>query len=147
VFRTIVVGSDGSETAGEAVAKAIELARVCGARLLVVSAFKPSDVALVMGSAADAALAAVPTDTEVRDALGRLVDEQIARCDATGVECETHVVAGSPAQVLLEIATQEHADLIVVGNRGMSGVRHLLGSVPNTVTHHAPCSVLVIATS
>ncbi len=64
---------------------------------------------------------------------------------AAGVEVTTYARQGDPAAALLDVAEERRADLIVVGNKGMTGAdRFLLGSVPNKVTHHAPCSVLVI---
>jgi nucleotide-binding universal stress UspA family protein len=58
-----------------------------------------------------------------------------------------HPATGAPADVIVTIATREHADLIVVGNKGMKGSRRVLGSVPNSIAHHAPCSVLIVDTS
>jgi nucleotide-binding universal stress UspA family protein len=67
---------------------------------------------------------------------------------AKGVEAESHARLGDPADALLEVAEEEGADLIVVGNRGMTGAkRFLLGSVPNKISHHAPCSVLIVRTT
>ena len=66
---------------------------------------------------------------------------------AAGVEVDYEAREGDPADVLIEVATEDDADLIVVGSKGMTGVgRFLLGSVPNKVTHHAPCSVMVVRT-
>jgi nucleotide-binding universal stress UspA family protein len=59
---------------------------------------------------------------------------------------DTHAKAGSPADAICEVATDVQADLIVVGNKGMSGARRILGSVPNSVAHQAPCSVLIADT-
>ncbi|MFL5839109.1 MAG: universal stress protein, partial [Thermoleophilaceae bacterium] len=68
----------------------------------------------------------------------------IARSE--GVEIETHRRKGDPADAILEVAKEQDADLIVVGNQGMTGARRVLGSVPNKITHHAPCSVMVVRT-
>ncbi len=63
------------------------------------------------------------------------------------MKVETHPLNGDPADALLATAEQVHADLIVVGNRGMSGMkRFVLGSVPNKVSHHCPCSLLIVDT-
>jgi nucleotide-binding universal stress UspA family protein len=59
---------------------------------------------------------------------------------------EVHASTGSPAEAIVKVAEQEGADLIVVGNKGMKGARRILGSVPNTVAHAAPCSVLIVDT-
>jgi len=66
---------------------------------------------------------------------------------ASGVDVETRAVRGDAADAIIEVAEQVGADLIVVGNKGMTGARRfLLGSVPNKVSHHAPCSVLIVRT-
>src|SRR5687767_11281201 len=81
---------------------------------------------------------------EVDSALARLSKELAG----DGVAVKTHGMAGDPADALIDIAENVKADLIVVGNRGMGGVkRFVLGSVPNKISHHAPCSVLIVHTS
>jgi nucleotide-binding universal stress UspA family protein len=152
MFKTIVVGTDGSDSAFEAVKAAAELAETQGdgAVLHVVSVVKPmANAAVAAGDTAFAAPSAanVNWEEEIRvDLEGKLagIADHVRK---EGVKVETHVRFGSPADVLCEMATHIHADVIVVGNRGMQGGRRLLGSVPNTVSHHAPCSVLIIATS
>jgi nucleotide-binding universal stress UspA family protein len=64
-----------------------------------------------------------------------------------GVRTEAHICCGEPAEVLISVAEGEGAQMIVVGNRGMAGARRVLGSVPNRVSHHAPCCVLIVPTS
>lgn len=59
----------------------------------------------------------------------------------------THALIGSAAQALCDLAESVDADLLLVGNRGMHGGRRFLGSVPNTISHHAPCSVLIYETT
>jgi nucleotide-binding universal stress UspA family protein len=74
--------------------------------------------------------------------------EASAQAQEAGVEAETYARQGDPADAILDVAEERGADLIVVGNKGMTGAkRFLLGSVPNKVSHHAPCSVLIIRTS
>ena len=74
-----------------------------------------------------------------------------AREDATTAgldDVEIFSRQGDAADAILDIAEEQRADLIVVGNRGMTGAkRFLLGSVPNKVSHHAPCSVLIVRTT
>ncbi len=54
---------------------------------------------------------------------------------------------GDAADAILDVAEELDADLIVIGNKGMTGAdRFLLGSVPNKVSHYAPCSVLIVRT-
>ena len=63
-------------------------------------------------------------------------------------QVETFARQGDAADAILDVAEEQRSDLIVVGNRGMTGAkRFLLGSVPNKVSHHAPCSVLIIRTT
>jgi nucleotide-binding universal stress UspA family protein len=141
----IVVGTDGSPTASEALAKAIELAKQSGGKLAIVSAYKPmaGRVVNVEGSHSDARKWADGlSDSKVEGVLR----EAAAKAGAAGIESETHLRKGDAADALIEIAEEEDADLIVVGNRGMTGARRILGSVPNKVTHHAPCSVMVVRT-
>jgi nucleotide-binding universal stress UspA family protein len=64
------------------------------------------------------------------------------------VKVEQHTVAGDPSDVLVSVVQLVDADLLVVGNRGMTGMkRFVLGSVPNKISHHAPCSVLIVDTT
>jgi nucleotide-binding universal stress UspA family protein len=69
-----------------------------------------------------------------------------AAAGADDVQVERHVTGGSPAEALTDLAGRIGADLIVVGSKGMQGARRLIGSVPNSVAHGAPCSVLVAKT-
>ena len=128
VIGSIVVGSDGSETAAEAVRQTIELARAIGARVYLVRAYEP-----------------VP---ESRLGAEHDLEQWADRMEAAGVEVETLAREGDAADAILDVAEQRDADLVVVGNKGMTGAkRFLLGSVPNKISHHAPCSVLIIRTS
>jgi nucleotide-binding universal stress UspA family protein len=147
VFSAIVVGTDGSETAGEAVRQAVDLARTVGARLHVVTAYEPVSQARVRDeprrAPADVQWAINPRE-DVDATLEAAAD--VAR--AAGVEVATYARQGDPADAILDVAEEERADLVVVGNKGMTGARRfLLGSVPNRVSHHAPCSVLIIRTT
>jgi nucleotide-binding universal stress UspA family protein len=136
MYSSIVVGTDGSETAREAVRQATELAAMFGARIELVSAYEPVPEEPPQGWS----LSARP---DVEAAL-RSASEEIR---AAGVDVTTYARQGDPAAALLDVAEERRADLIVVGNKGMTGAeRFLLGSVPNKVSHHAPCSVLIIRT-
>lgn len=144
----IVVGTDGSETATSAVRSASELARQTGGRLAVVSAYKPISGARIAGAdgaGADAGAWATAVSESRVDAILR---DATTIAESAGVEVETHTRTGDPADAILTVAEEQGADLIVVGNKGMTGARrYLLGSVPNKITHHAPCSVMVVRTS
>jgi nucleotide-binding universal stress UspA family protein len=139
-FGPIVVGTDGSDTAKVAVGKAGELAARVGARVHVVSAtYRARGVA--EGGSGDGD--GVPDPT-----LARVLSEAAVSLGGLGIEVETHARVGEPADAILEIAEEQQAKLIVVGNRGMSGGRRwLLGDVPNKIAHHAPCNVLILRTS
>ena len=86
-------------------------------------------------------------DDSARQAAQEIVDRASSRLKHQGVQVATHVCPGEPAEVLMTIAGAEDAQMIVVGNRGMVGSRRLLGSVPNRVSHHAPCCVFIVRTS
>jgi nucleotide-binding universal stress UspA family protein len=142
VYKLIVVGTDGSGSATTAVRHAIALAKAVDAELVVVSAY-PEAPAL---SAESPPPRDIPTGPGVdADAIAsRAADE--AR--AAGVGVERCAQQGDPSEVILSVAEDRDADLVVVGNKGMAGVRRfLLGSVPNKISHHAPCSVLIVHTS
>jgi len=143
MYQSIVVGTDGSATASEAVRRAAQLAADWGAALHLVSAHTPAKAKLAVGSGTEAAESVADPDFKVDAVLGKAVD--LAK--SGGIEPKIHAPKGDPADALMKVAELEGADLIVVGNRGMTGARRLLGSVPNKVTHHASCSVLVVNTA
>jgi nucleotide-binding universal stress UspA family protein len=141
MVSTVAVGVDGSATAGQAVKMAAELAQKYKAELVLLSAFKQSaggapqpggDAELQWASNSSARTTEILSRTE--HGLQR-----------EGVQCRTLVDSGDPADVLVRLAEQCGADILVVGNKGMQ--RRVLGSVPNTVAHKAPCSVLVVKTT
>ncbi|MBW3653311.1 MAG: universal stress protein [Actinobacteria bacterium] len=146
MFRSIVVGTDGSDTATQAVRQAIELARSVGARIELVSAYEPvSDARLREESVV------VPEDLHwiinPREDVLATLEAAAGEIREAGVEVDVFARQGDPADAILDIAEERDSDLIVVGNKGMTGAkRFLLGSVPNKISHHAPCSVLIIRT-
>jgi hypothetical protein len=146
MFNKLVVGTDGSETADEAVRRAAELARTSGAKLHIVSAYEPVAPARLREEAVEA-----PKDIEWAINPREDVDATLERAKGIageGLEVETHARQGDPADAILDVAEEIAADLIVVGNKGMTGARRfLLGSVPNRISHHAPCAVLIIRTT
>ena len=81
-----------------------------------------------------------------KDATG-ICKDVAQKCSTDGVKVEAHIAPGGAAEALIEVAEQQNADLIIVGNRGMKGKRRLLGSVPNSIAHHAPCSVMIVSTT
>jgi nucleotide-binding universal stress UspA family protein len=148
MFASIVVGTDGSETAAIAVRQAIELAQQLGARLQIVSAYEPVSDQRLRSENVE-----VPRDLQWmvnprEDVLALLGDSERQARDAGVKDVETFARQGDAADAILDVAEEQRADLIVVGNRGMTGAkRFLLGSVPNKVSHHAPCSVLIVRTT
>jgi nucleotide-binding universal stress UspA family protein len=147
VFTRMVVGTDGSETAGEAVRQATELAERVGATVHLVSAYEPVPEGRLREERQD-----VPGDLQwmvnPREDVAETLEQDAERLREAGVEVETHAREGDPADAILDVAEEQQADLIVVGNKGMTGAkRFLLGSVPNKVSHHAPCSVMIIRTT
>jgi nucleotide-binding universal stress UspA family protein len=147
VFTRIVVGTDGSETAAEAVRQAVDLAKLFGANLSIVSAYQPVSGRRVKGEQAGAP-ADVQYEIGPREDVNLVLDAAAAEAKKEGIEVQTHPVEADPTDAILNVAEEVKADLIVVGNKGMTGARrYLLGSVPNNVSHHAPCSVIIVRTS
>jgi nucleotide-binding universal stress UspA family protein len=147
VFRSIVVGTDGSGTATEAVRQATELARLTGARIHLVSAYEPVGSVRLREEREQ-----VPADLEwmvnPREDVDRTLSDAEREIAAAGVDVTVYARQGDAADAILDVAEEQAADVIVVGNKGMTGAkRFLLGSVPNKVSHHAPCSVMIIRTT
>jgi nucleotide-binding universal stress UspA family protein len=147
MFGSIVVGTDGSDTAKEAVRQATELAKTLGSSIHLVSAYEP-----VPDSRLREERQEVPEDLQwmvnPREDVSTTLEDAAEELKETGVEVEVHAREGDPADAILDVAEELKADLIVVGNKGMTGAkRFLLGSVPNKVSHHAPCTVMIIRTT
>src|ERR1700734_114283 len=147
MFASIVVGTDGSDTAQTAVRYAIDLARELGARLHIVSAYEPVSEDRLRNEKIE-----VPNDlhwmVNPREDVLVMREQSAGEARGAGVgEVETFARQGDAADAILDVAEEQRSDLIVVGNRGMTGAkRFLLGSVPNRISHHAPCSVLIVKT-
>ena len=121
MYTRILVGTDGSKTAALAVDKAAEVAATSGASLTILS---------------------------VGPKAGAVVQAEQARVVSTGVDVMTLALSGDPASVIIDTATSGAYDLLVVGNKGMTGAsRFFLGSVPNKISHHAPCALLIVRTT
>jgi nucleotide-binding universal stress UspA family protein len=147
MFGSIVVGTDGSETAAEAVRQAVDLAKAVGAKVQLVSAYEP-----VSGQRIREERQAAPDDVQwsinPREDVDATLNDAAEIAEEAGVDAERFARQGDPADAILDVAEETKADLIIVGNKGMTGARRfLLGSVPNKVSHHAPCSVLIIRTT
>jgi len=142
----IVAGTDGSPSAQLAVDRAGELAKALETTVHVVSAHSSASAGEWMAAAGGVAVAERADVEQGQQAAEKIVAEARNRLQRWGINVQTHVCQGEPAQALITVAEGEHAQMIVVGNRGMTGVRRLLGSVPNRVSHHARCGVLIVAT-
>jgi nucleotide-binding universal stress UspA family protein len=140
MISTVAVGTDGTATASEAVKTAAEIARRFGARLVLLSAFQDTGGRPKKATSPEVQWATSPA-ARVQEILSRTSDE----LGREGVECTTLVDEGDPAEVLVRLAEECNADLLVIGNKGMR--RRVLGSVPNSITHNAPCAVLVVKTT
>jgi nucleotide-binding universal stress UspA family protein/nitrite reductase/ring-hydroxylating ferredoxin subunit len=120
-YHRILVGTDGSPTAGEAARKAFDLGIMFEVGVTVT---------YVAGD----------------PIIGAIVLEQTLKTKPRGLRVDSSIVEGDPAEELCRLATSGELDLIVVGNRGMTGARRLLGSVPAEVMHRAPTDVLIAKT-
>jgi nucleotide-binding universal stress UspA family protein len=148
MYASIVVGTDGSDTAQTAVRYAIDLARQLDAKLQIVSAYEP-----VSDQRLRDERKTVPKDMQwmvnPREDVMLMLQDSARQAQEAGVGAvETFARQGDAADAILDVAEEQRSDLIVVGNKGMTGAkRFLLGSVPNKVSHHAPCSVLIVRTT
>jgi nucleotide-binding universal stress UspA family protein len=149
MIDVIAVGTDGSATADKAVEFAIDMAARHEAELIVLSAFSSNPSALASAAMSTAWGTPGPVVPEWSAHEAERVEELLAhakhRAEQRGVACRTASGDGDPAAVLIELAERHGADLLVIGNRGMQ--RRVLGSVPNTITHKARCSVFVVKTT
>jgi len=140
MISTVAVGTDGSATAAEAVKVATSLARSFDAELVLISAAQAGKGGPRSGSSEETQWITNPA-ARVREILARAEGE----ASASGISCRTLVDEGNPGEVLVRLANECGADVLVIGNKGMQ--RRMLGSVPNTVAREAPCSVFVVKTT
>jgi nucleotide-binding universal stress UspA family protein len=141
---SIVVGTDGSDTAKQAVDEAVRLAKALDGEVHVVSAFEPLRGARVHGAPEGAAKVWQPLPD---DQVEGILSQAAAGVRLAGVPVTTHAIREDPADALIGVADKVGATMIVVGSKGMHGARRLaLGNVPNKVSHHARCNVLIVAT-
>ena len=148
-YRTVVVGTDGSESSLRAVARAGAVAGASDATLVIACAYLPSvdddrEVARAQDALGEDAYQVVgshPAEDTVRTAA--------ERAGAAGArKVKTVAVEGSPVEALLDVVRREDADLLVVGNRGLAGIKgRLLGSEPADATRRSQVDVLVVHTT
>jgi nucleotide-binding universal stress UspA family protein len=123
VYKNVLIATDGSVTASHAAEVGVDVAKASGADVLILHVGEPASGKKVL--------------SQTEKAHGK-----------SGVTIKTLSVSGDPADMICEVAEREGVDLIVIGNKGMTGAkRFLLGSVPNQVSHHAPCNVLIVKTT
>ena len=146
MYKVIVVGTDGSGRANVAVREALAMAKSVGATLHIVHAVRTTSMAMLGAEFTDLAAIAA-SNTAMHDEGSRICARAATDAGREGVSAQIHNVEGDPADVLIQVAEATNADLVVIGNRGMTGVkRFVLGSVPNKVSHHCPCSLLIVNT-
>jgi nucleotide-binding universal stress UspA family protein len=147
VSGSILVGTDGSSAAAAAVERAVQLASAFGSRLLIVSAYAPGPTS-VGAAAADDPVSEPRWAVTARDETLELLRAAERDAREQGIsEVETFARVGDGADAILDIAEEQGCEMIVVGHTGLTGAtRFLLGSVPSKVSHHAPCSVLIVRT-
>jgi nucleotide-binding universal stress UspA family protein len=144
MYKVLVVGTDGSTTADQAVEAAAEIARSWGAELHIVTATRAARTATA--SASGAALVDTGVGAALLEEAAKSVGEEAVKKHGAGLKVEAHAAQGNADDVILSTAVDVGADLIVVGSKGMRGARRYLGSVPNSVAHGAHCAVLVVKT-
>ncbi|MFL5840692.1 MAG: universal stress protein [Thermoleophilaceae bacterium] len=142
--EVIVVGTDGSATAEAAVDRAGALAKLTGARVELVTGYREDYSSFALGTG----MSPVILTDDARKAASGCLEKAAARLRSGGLEVETHCMGGDAADALIDVAEATNADLIVIGSKGMRGGRRfLLGNVPNKVSHHATCSVMIVRTA
>ena len=147
MFERIVVGTDGSDTASQAVERATELAKLAGAELSIVSAFEPVSKNRLAAEQRDAP-ADVQYEISPTEDVNLTLEAAAAPGRKDGIDVYIHPVQGDPSDAILNTAEKINPDLVVVGNKGITGARRfILGSVPNNISHHAPCSVMIVQTT
>jgi nucleotide-binding universal stress UspA family protein len=144
VFKTIAVGTDGTETAEKALDVAIDIAAQYGARLLIFSVYVPVTDEHLAQARADAP-EEVQWSIHATEHVDATLRKAMRRARERGLDGDTVARQGDPAKVICELAAEHGADLLVIGNKGMN--RRLFGSVPKSICQHAPCSVVVAKTT
>ena len=144
MLKTVAVGTDGTGTASQAVDFAIDLAEKYGARLVAISSYEKVSESRLRHEQRDAPHEVQWTINPTEDVESLLSDVE-EKAHEHGLEITTVASEGNPADVLCRYAEEQEADVLVIGNKGME--RRLLGSVPNSVAHRAPCSVIVVKTT
>jgi nucleotide-binding universal stress UspA family protein len=139
-MQTVVVGTDGSPNAEAALRQAAKIAKAEGAAVHVVTAYP--DIPTYGESIASSAKR---DRIDLREVAEQVLTRVEGELEADGLEVVTDAREGDPAKVILDVAKEQDADLIVVGARGLTGLRRfLLGSVSSKLSHHADCSLMIV---
>jgi nucleotide-binding universal stress UspA family protein len=142
VFNSILVGTDGSPRAERAVDAAVALAKSQGSHICLVAAY--AETQPFRESVQSTSKVVVG---HLREAAEAVLSRAARRAEEAGVPVEYEARVGDPADVLLDVAAERGVDLIVIGNKGMTGARrYWLGNVPNKISHHAEASVMIVRT-
>jgi nucleotide-binding universal stress UspA family protein len=144
MYKTVLVATDGSETASEAVRVATELAKVFKATLHVANVYRSGEGGTLR---APEMILGLPDGIDSGSVAATQAESAASHARTKGVEAHAHVASGNVAEQIVAIAEAQHVDLIVVGNKGMRGLKRVLGSVPNAVAHTASCAVLIVNTT
>jgi nucleotide-binding universal stress UspA family protein len=161
-YTTIIVGTDGSDTSMKAVDASAQLAADVGARVIVACAFEPPTEHELEQLRADpndpvAQWSAAPGEEVPSEFRWRIsgaaqaediLERALERASKEDIKVETRALEGHPVEAMAKLVDDENAELIVVGNVGMSGAkRFMLGNVPHRLSHHAPTDLLILRTS
>lgn len=142
MFESVLVATDGSDSASEAVRVATEMARTFGATLHIANVYRSGG-----GVRVPDMTMAVPEGLDRGSVAETLTESVASEARAKGITVETHVASGNVADSVVAIAEAQNIELIVVGNKGMKGLKRVLGSIPNDIAHSAPCAVLIVNTT
>ena len=146
MYQSVITGTDGSPTANRAMEKAIELAKRFSAEIHLVNvARKAPALAAANYELGGAAVVAEFEEQQANWSRDSIVELE-TRLKGEGMTVTGHAMQGDVAESFLEVADKVGADLIVVGSRGMRGAGRVLGSIPNTLSHRAPCDILIVRT-
>ena len=144
MIKTVAVGTDGSDTAAKAVDFALDLAEKYEAKIVFLSAYKAVSEDRIKREQRDA-----PEDVQWQinpsEDVEPTLNEAKEAAEERGLKADSEAKEGDPSKVLVDLADKHKADVLVIGNKGMS--RKVLGSVPNTVSHKANCAVLIVKTT
>lgn len=146
MYKSIVTGTDGSQTADAAMGRALELARAFGAEIHLVNVARKAPALASMDYEHGGAVVAAEYEGQQAEWASSSVGKLQSALQAEGLPVTGHAMQGNPSEAILQVAANVGADLIVVGSRGMRGAGRLVGSVPNTLSHRAPCDVLIVRT-